>query len=72
MHLGQGKAIVGRAVPNLLAVESGEGNLDQLPAVKVVDDVDGEPLGCVAGGPGRTVVQDVEEQGFARVVAIQP
>jgi hypothetical protein len=72
VDLGQAEAVVGRAVADLLAVEVDEGELDLPPAAEVVDHVDRPALGVVRRGAGVAIVEHVDEEGRAAVIAVEP
>jgi len=72
VHLGQREAVIGRAVTDFFAVEVGKRYLEILPAGKVVDDIDREPLRVVGSGSGVPVVENIHKQNASGVVAVEP
>ena len=49
VYLGQGEAIVGRAIADILAMEVAPGELEELPAGEVIGDVQAPALGVIGG-----------------------
>ena len=72
VHLGQGETVVGRAVADILAVEVGPRKLEVLPAAEVVGNIHAPAFGVIGGRAGVAVVQDVDEQRSAGVIAVEP
>ena len=72
VHLGQPKAIVRRAVADLLAHEGAERQLEVLPAAEVIREGVAPDLGVGGGRVRVAVVLDLEHQRRAGAVPVRP